>query len=458
MTGNDMETRREFMKKTAGLAMAGTTAGAMFGCEETRAKAKAGRTARIPDKMKSVREFLDKAVMKKEHIDRFLDPSAKIWAKFDPELGYLLRNYFMRDGVDGCHTLNRYEQTGQRKMVNFPDQKCRINTYGNSFTQCHQVSDGETWQEVLAAHFCEPIGNYGIGGHGFYQAYRRMLREEKTDRGARNIIINIWGDDHQRSINAWRYLTYVGTWTEAATQLMLHGNPWVYARLDPETGELVEHENDFSTPESLYKLCDADFVYEYFKDDPVVRIMTALQPGSVIDPAPIIEMAETVGIGPLEFGTWEQTRNSAWWVYNAYSWRVSMKIIDRVKEYAEKNDKNMLILLSYPEPSVREICEGKDRDEQSYLDWHPKSFRDYVVSKGLRLVDVLDDHLNEFRQFRLSAAEYTARYYIGHYNPRGNHFFAFAIKDRLIEWLDPKPPAYRDDKENLIRFEGYLPG
>jgi hypothetical protein len=33
---------------------------------------------------------------------------------------------------------------------------------------------------------------------------------------------------------------------------------------------------------------------------------------------------------------------------------------------------------------------------------------------------------------------------IGHYNPSGNHFFAFALKNSLIEWLDPKPLTYRE--------------
>ena len=39
--------------------------------------------------------------------------------------------------------------------------------------QCYQVSDGETWQEYLAAHLDEPIRNFGMGGYGVYQACRR---------------------------------------------------------------------------------------------------------------------------------------------------------------------------------------------------------------------------------------------------------------------------------------------
>ena len=43
------------------------------------------------------------------------------------------------------------------------------------------------------------------------------------------------------------------------------------------------------------------------------------------------------------------------------------------------------------------------------------------------------------------------RFYIGHYNPRGNHFFAFAIKDDLVAWLDPRPPAYDRHGEAPLR-------
>jgi hypothetical protein len=49
------------------------------------------------------------------------------------------------------------------------------------FHACHQVSDNETWQEYLAGHLGEPIRNFGMGGFGVYQAYRRMIREEQTE-------------------------------------------------------------------------------------------------------------------------------------------------------------------------------------------------------------------------------------------------------------------------------------
>ena len=46
---------------------------------------------------------------------------------------------------------------------------------------------------------------------------------------------------------------------------------------------------------------------------------------------------------------------------------------------------------------------------------------------------------------------------IGHYNPRGNHFFAYAIKDHVVQWLDPKPITYRKLDPASVDFKGYLP-
>ena len=40
---------------------------------------------------------------------------------------------------------------------------------------------------------------------------------------------------------------------------------------------------------------------------------------------------------------------------------------------------------------------------------------------------------------------YLERYFggtIAHYNPRGNFFHAFAIKDKVVEMLEPKPIPY----------------
>jgi hypothetical protein len=66
-------------------------------------------------------------------------------------------------------------------------------------------------------------------------------------------------------------------------------------------------------------------------------------------------------------------------------------------------------------------------------------------------------HQEDYKVFKLSVEDYMQRYFIGHYNPAGNHFFAFSIKDTIVKWLDPKPITYRNDKSRMIDFKGYLP-
>jgi hypothetical protein len=145
-------------------------------------------------------QYLRESVFTKAELDLFLDPNRPHWAQFDPDLGYILGNDMPRDGIDGSSTISTVQKNGARTAAIYADRPCRINTYGNSFTQCHQVSDEETWQEYLAAHLGEPVRNFGMGGYGFYQSYRRMVRTEQTGDSAEYIILYIWGDDHMRSL------------------------------------------------------------------------------------------------------------------------------------------------------------------------------------------------------------------------------------------------------------------
>jgi hypothetical protein len=106
--------------------------------------------------MVSYEQYLRESAVPKEVIDVFLDKSQPSWAQFDPELGYTLGNSMPRDGMDGSYTISTSRKNGARTARMYLDKECRLNTYGNSFTQCHQVNDGETWQEYLAAQ--------GVGG------------------------------------------------------------------------------------------------------------------------------------------------------------------------------------------------------------------------------------------------------------------------------------------------------
>jgi hypothetical protein len=403
------------------------------------------------------RTWLQPRTLKRSTVDQFLDPKARVWAKFDPEFGYLLRNSFIRDGVDGCHTLARYEEAGQRKQANFADQPCRLHTYGDSFTQGHQVSDGETWQEILAAHFCEPIRNFGVGGFGVYQAYRRLLKIESTPQGAPFLIFNIWGDDHLRSVYAWRWLAFPANVLETMSGAMFHANPWVHARLD-DRGELDERPNLCSTEESLYRLCDIDFLDATFRDDEIAQLLFTERTGAVLHEEVMEKIANKCQVPPPNLSSLQSIRSEATRLLHAYGVRVGMAIMNRIHDFCRDNQKALLVLLSYPVGAVWHACNRSPMDDPDNVDWHPMTFKDHLKSRGIPFVDSVQSHVAEFDTFKLSAKEYVDRYYIGHYTPRGNHFFAYAIKDAVRDWLVPLPPSYQNNDEPLIRFKGYLPG
>ena len=64
----------------------------------------------------------------------------------------------------------------------------------------------------------DPIRNFGMGGFGVYQAYRRLVRTELGDDGAEYVILYIWGDDHCRSIMRCRHTARMRAPSRRATR------------------------------------------------------------------------------------------------------------------------------------------------------------------------------------------------------------------------------------------------
>ena len=384
----------------------------------------------------TLREFFADKVIPREYVDYFFEPDSVCWCRFDPELGYRPKGAAVRFGVDDTLTFERCGPMGERRMLNFCDQPCRINTYGDSFTECNQVSDGETWQEALAAHFGEPARNVGVGGYGVYQAYRRMLREESGPASAEYILLNIFDDDHFRNLHTFRGITrhaYPAEFSKEAA-LMFHANPWVHLRIVPETGEFVETKNPYPTKESLYELSDKQHLYDAFKDDFTVQMIMARTHGRFLNGELMETLCRTFEVN-YDFSTPEEGRQAAEELHVRCALRSTMYVVDRAREFAATNGKKLLLLLSHGAPSVEKACRGETRFDRELID--------YLIENSIPFVDSLQKHVEDYRSFSITPDQYTKRYYIGHYSPVGNMFFAFAIKDALVDWLDPSPPAYR---------------
>ncbi len=395
--------------------------------------------------MMTIRQFLEHHVLTREEVDRFLDQGAPNWAVFDQELGYALKSSIVQDGIDGSHTIATYTASGERRMMNHVDRPCRLNAYGNSYTQCQQVNDGETWEEYLAGHLGEPVRNFGVGGYGVYQAFRRMKRVETGPHGVQYVILGIFGpDDHCRSLDAWRR-PRCGDWFRERPD-MFHANPWGYVRFDHTTGRLVELPSICPTPESLYRLCDREFVLDTFSDDLAINLYLGSQPGTVIQETPVREAADFMGLSLDPPGS-ESRHEQVARLYLAYAFRASIQILEWSKDFLEGLGKSLMVVLTYDPQRIHNACMEMPRDDGAVID--------YLDSGGIHYADVLTAHREDFKAFRLSPVEYVRRFCIPHYNPAGNHFMAYAIKDRVVDWLDPKPATY-PHRGQTMGFAGYL--
>ncbi len=398
----------------------------------------------------SFEEYLRTHVADRKEIDVFLNEMS--WAQFDPEVGYILGDFMPRDGMDGSSTFSTSGPNGARTSFMYKGRPCRINTYGNSFTQCHQVSDGETWQEYLAAHLGEPVRNYGMGGFGVYQAYRRMLREEQTENGAEYVMLYIWGDDHLRSLLRCRYVLIAG-WNRSQDNKegkgrMFHGNFWSNLEMSLDTGQFEEHDSLISKREDLHRMTDPEWITEHLRDDLALQ-MALYSRGYIrdIDSDRLKLLAGYLNRPVVAEGE-PVSRAAVASLLDAYSLAGTKTILKKARDSTAKHDKKLMIILLDPYRVTRTLMAGGERYDQQIVDFLNEN--DYTFF-DMNLV-----HCEDFKAFDLSAGDYFKRYFIGHYSPAGNHFFAFSIKDKVVDWLEPKPLPYRESSQKMIDFKGYL--
>jgi hypothetical protein len=396
-------------------------------------------------------DHLRSCALAREEIDYWLDPKTPKMQQFDPMMGYITGNAMLRDGIGDSLTISTTAPEGWRTAAIYTDRPCRITTYGNSFTSCHQVSDHETWQEYLAAHLGEPVRNFGVSGSGVYHHCRRLQREEQTEYGAPYNILYIWGDDHYRSAVRCRWVhnhRILLQWKERLGYI-LNGSPWCNMEMDLETGQLVERESACPTPESVYQMTDPEFFVELCRDDLMMQMLMYIQ-GVISDPdfARLRRLAEVLGHAVAASDSLDDwTPPAMEGLQMAYGFAVTKKCIDFAQAFCNAHGKQLMVALFCPSVTAQLIDRGTRYDQPVV---------DYLQEQGTRTFDMNLVHVEDFKAFNVGWGEYYGRYAHGHYNPAGNHFFAHAIKKPIIEWLDPKPVTYRTEDQNPIDFEnGY---
>ena len=392
-------------------------------------------------------DFLAGAAVPRETIDRFLDESEPTWARFDAEVGYTLGRFLPRDGIDESWTISTALDNGQRTPWLYADQPCRLNTYGDSFTQCHQVCDGETWQEDLAAHLGEPVRNFGMGGFGVNQAYRRMRRVETSDLGTEYAILYIWGDDHCRSVMRSRHAATHRVWDDQNGR-MFHGNFWANVEIDLTSGEFVERPSLCPSPEALYRMCEAKFMIDALRDDLMVMLYAMERFDVQGDPKLLGQLAEHLDEPPIDESNSDTRMEDIKRLKLAYGFAASRYLVNEARTFLSEHDKQLLVCLLCP-TATEQALRGQPRYDQA--------FANHLQDEGYRVFDMNEIHARDYAAFDLSIDEYRRRYWIGHYSPAGNHFFAYHLKSAIVDWLEPKPRTYRGQDMTTTDFDGYLP-
>lgn len=398
----------------------------------------------------TVKDLLHNAAYTPEEIEHIFDKKNPSFVKFDPELGYLFSDYIFSDGIYASKCQYNFEPHGwHRKMVNFADSPCRINTYGNSFTMCAQVSNGETWQEFLAAHFREPIRNFGVGGFGVYQAYRRTIRTEKIkDLSAEYIVLNIWDDDHIRNLDATRWIRVAWTHKDlyrggGDVQFPAYCFPWAHLRYDLDKNTFVEVSGLCGDKADLRRLTDRDSYYEIFKNDIIANLYTLVIGGQICEEK-LQELEALAKAFNLEVNLRNQNTKAAdaKKLHITFGLKSTLYIIDQMRDWAEQQGKKLLVMLSYDVPAKKEMLEKQTRFDDELVD--------YLEDNNVTYVDTLLKLAEDYKAFNLGVDDFLERFYIpragaqvfGHYSPSGNFWFAYSVRDALLDWLSPKPPAY----------------
>ena len=365
----------------------------------------------------------------REDVDRFLSKEVfpdyernnKGWT-YHPRLGWVLKDGSREDGINGSKTFYHYEKKGCRRALRFsPDQKARIQTFGNSMAHCDQVSDYETWQNYLAAHLQEPVENYGIGGYSVYQAYLRYREVQEREPGE-CIILDLHPDDHFRNLDPWRSIRF--------GRKIPDGFTLPHLEVDSEKGACVERENLCPSEKDVYKLADLEFLEETFLNHPVFDTVMKTRGLTVLEKN---EIPVATGLPLANLDTEEKKRVTARHEKDALF--ATKNVLEWFERDTKARGQKFFLVVSSSLSAALNLIRGEPNWDDSFLE--------FGKAKDYPFVDMREAHARNLESWGPDRNAYRLKYFNGHYAPAGNYFVAETIRDQLVELLDPRPAPYR---------------
>jgi hypothetical protein len=151
----------------------------------------------------------------------------------------------------------------------------------------------------------------------------------------------------------------------------------------------------------------------------------------------------------MDWNEASELRPQARALLDRYSLEATQFVLGKARDFAAQNHKKLLVVLFDPSRAMSEMRQSGTRYDQPVVD--------YLKKEGFLYFDMNEVQLRDFARYKIPYNEYRQLYFVGHYNARGNHFFAYSIKDTIVNWLDPKPVPYQKQDEESIDYKGYLP-
>jgi hypothetical protein len=179
---------------------------------------------------------------------RFFDPT-----RFSPaqdQLDDLARSF---DPDLGWRTYHATPFGERPRPVTY--DRALLSTFGDSFTYCDEVEDGESWQTLLAARLRADVYNFGNNAYGPDQAYLRFQQDFPRTRTP-IVTLGFLIENINRLVNVYRKFYFDQT-RVALTK----------PRFTLEAGQLRLLPNPIRRPEDIVLLYDQDFREELGRHD-----------------------------------------------------------------------------------------------------------------------------------------------------------------------------------------------
>ena len=252
------------------------------------------------------------------------------------------------------------------------------------------------------------------------------MKKVEKQYPAEYIILNIWDDDHYRNLDSWRAIRF-GFRTSC-------GYPLPYLKINIEREHCIEIGNIFQKPELVYQLCDEQFVWQTYHHDPVlITSLVRRMPEEEITPDIIQAVAESFGFAENSFSDLPG-KQRVHKMHTEAALFATRNLVTWTEPYIQKTGKKLMLILSFGSGNIRAALENRPRYDQTFVDW--------LKAKPYPVMDMRDAFQSEYQNYKGSIGQFLKKYYIGHHNPAGNFFAAWAIKNQVVNWLNPKPRPY----------------